>query len=153
MAARHNHDGFGFVTKDRCFKTMDFEEFMKEYHEVPRNENVLIHFRWATHGSKKTSNCHPFRHGNVFFMHNGVLPFNPEDDITDSEFAFENFVYPAIQRYGYDNHKTEEVINSVRGSSRFATMKKGFVKLYGNFIKRDGIYFSNLNFMPYGYAV
>lgn len=47
-----------------------------------------MHFRFATHGSVRNRNCHPFRDGDLFFAHNGVLPYPSVGDRTDSEFAF-----------------------------------------------------------------
>lgn len=39
--------------------------------------DALFHSRWATHGSVRVGNCHPFRVGNspkTVLAHNGVLP-------------------------------------------------------------------------------
>ena len=103
----------------------------------------------ATTGSVKTSNCHPFRRGNVFFAHNGVLSIQPTGDMTDSETAFEKYIYPAIAEYGYADSMKDYVISNIIGGSKFAMMRLGDrnVKLYGDYIMQpDGCYYSNLRF-------
>jgi glutamine amidotransferase len=39
---------------------------------------VLAHIRAASHGPVQESNCHPFRHRNWLFVHNGSIPHFPE---------------------------------------------------------------------------
>jgi predicted glutamine amidotransferase len=147
LAAIYNPHGFGFCTKDRLFKTLDFERFMKETKKVSKDENCIIHFRYATTGRVKAANCHPFVRGNVFFAHNGVLRIETRNDMTDSETFFEQRVYPAICRYGIDSKEVSGLMQSVSLYSRFALIQGKTLKTFGRFTKYEGCYYSNLRFV------
>lgn len=144
-----NHDGCGFVSTFRHKKTLDYISFLRELSKVDESEACMIHFRLATHGSVKRANCHPFRRGDVFFAHNGVLSIQPIGDMTDSETAFSELVYPAIADYGWHHEMKDYVISNIIGCSKFAMMRLGDneVKMYGSFLSQsDGCYYSNLRF-------
>jgi predicted glutamine amidotransferase len=68
-AARYNPHGFGFCTKSRFYKTLNFERFLSELETVRTDEDCVIHFRFATTGSVKTANAHPFKRDDVLFAH------------------------------------------------------------------------------------
>lgn len=70
--------------------------------------------------------------------------------MTDSETAFQNIIYPAIERYGYGSRQMDMAVNKVIGFSKFAFLQGDRLKMYGDFIKQDdGCYYSNLRFMSY----
>jgi hypothetical protein len=144
---RANPDGCGFVSTRHSFKSLNFTDFYRHLSRVKDDEACIIHFRFATHGGVCQRNCHPFKIGKVAFAHNGVLPIEPLADKTDSETAFIEEIYPAIQRYGWGNRRTDAAINRVRGGSRFAFLVGGKIKTYGNFVDYEGYKFSNLNFL------
>ena len=147
----HNQDGCGFVSKSLSYHSMDFEDFYSVLQKVPKKEACIIHFRWATHGSVNISNCHPFHDDDtgVWFAHNGVLPIRPKKDMTDSETAFRNVLIPVIKRYGYMSDKLSATACRIIGGSRFAFMKDGRVRLFGQFYKYGGCLYSNLRFLPW----
>lgn len=140
-----NPDGMGFATPTTVFHSLSYIDFMDALSRVTKYEPCIIHFRWATHGSVKVGNCHPFVKGDVKFAHNGVLPIASKNDMTDSEIAFRDIIYPAIQHNGFKSKETTRVINDTAGSSRFAIMQKNKVRLFGKWHKVDGLYYSNLN--------
>ena len=144
-----NPHGMGFATPNSVYHTMKYEDFFDAVQRVPKEEPCIIHFRWATHGSVRLENCHPFVKGNVVFAHNGVLPIHPTGDMTDSETAFRNIIYPAIQKHGFKSKKADDVINAVAQGSRFAIMVGKDVELIGDWHKMNGIYYSNLNWCRY----
>lgn len=144
MAAANPH-GFGFVSETEFFKTLNFHEFYQHLKNVPASENCIIHFRFATHGSVKIENCHPFCCDDIYFAHNGVLPIDSENDMTDSEICLRRYIAPAIKKYGVKG--AENTINAHRYTSRFAFMYKNDVFLYGNYIRYKGLFFSNLRFI------
>lgn len=87
--AEANPHGFGFCTSTgKFYKSTDFAIFAERLADVRTDEACVMHFRFATHGSVRNRNCHPFRDGDLFFAHNGVLPYPSVGDRTDSEFAF-----------------------------------------------------------------
>lgn len=148
-ARRANPDGCGFVSTRFYKRTMNYKAFLCALSKVGKDEACIIHFRLATHGSCKTSNCHPFRREDVFFAHNGMLNVKTKADMTDSETVFNNWIYPAILNYGWHSRTTADIVEQLRGASKFAMMRKGDrgALLYGDFIlENDGCYYSNLRF-------
>ena len=145
-----NPHGMGFVSKSLNYRGMDFEKFYHRLQFVPKDEDVIIHFRYATHGSVCAANCHPFNQGSVWFAHNGILDIRPEGDMTDSETAFRKYIYPAIKTYGIDSDEVCMVIEDIIGSSRFALLgSDGKVRMFGNFTKVGERYYSNTRHLPY----
>lgn len=150
-AKQCNPHGFGFVTEKRLFKTLDFNEFMKEIKKVRRDENCIMHFRLATHGSIKKANCHPFKKGNIAFCHNGVLSIQPDGDKTDSQTAFDNILYPIADAYGLDSPELARAAKSIIGASKFAFMQEDKIVTFGRFMTYEGRLYSNerhLHYMP-----
>lgn len=81
-----------------------------------------------------------------WFAHNGVLPIRSINDRTDSQICFSTSIYPVIKEYGWCSEEHIEVMDYwTRNGSKFAMMHNGEVVLSGNFIKRKGCYYSNLN--------
>lgn len=157
QAAAVNHDGCGFATSSGTyFRTLNFTEFYNALTRLAKVEDdVVIHFRWATHGSVKATNCHPFR-GNVngepvYFAHNGVLPIASENDKTDSEIEFRKYILPALNMEGGFTPAVMAFLNEEAEGSRFAFVDKSGLHLVGNFIKYHGLLLSNLNFLGMSY--
>lgn len=149
MCYQANPDGCGFATVRGWFKSLDFQQFLRV---LKRNVNVsddcIIHFRFATHGSVKKENCHPFidRPAGVAFAHNGVLPIISKNDKTDSEIFFRESFLPTFKKCGW-NEQTENVIKNVIGGSKFAFLDKNEgLKTFGEFyaVKGCNCLFSNL---------
>ena len=67
--------------------------------------------------------------------------------MTDSEIFFRSQVYPLVMKYGYESKMTESIMMANAGSSKFAMMYKGKVKLYGDYTKLNGVYYSNLRWL------
>jgi len=143
-----NPDGQGFAVPGHVFKSLDFEAFYSALSKWSDRVPRIIHARYATTGSVCRDNCHPFRKNGIVFAHNGVLPIRPTTDRTDSEEAFLTYVYPAVDKYGLHTPEVDAVIESIIGSSKFAVMDRtGDVRLFGPFYERDGVYYSNLNWV------
>lgn len=142
-----NRHGFGFVSESKYFRSMDFEEFYRELKGVSKSENVIVHMRYATHGSVKLSNCHPFFYKGFYFAHNGILRVKPIDDMTDSETAFRTEIFKSIIHDGYESEDFDCKCRYLAGSSKFAFMRDGNLKLIGTYYKIDGVYYSNLRFL------
>lgn len=140
-----NHDGMGFCTPNSVYHTLSYPDFNRALRTVHKGDPCIIHFRWATHGSVKIENCHPFAKGDVKFAHNGVLPVVPRGDMTDSETAFDNIIYPAIMINGFRSEEADRIIKQTAGTSRFAIMDGRDVELFGTWYEIGGVYYSNLN--------
>lgn len=150
-----NPDGFGFCTPNKSFRSLDFEVFFNELQNVSRSEPCIMHFRFATHGSVRESNCHPFydRDTNTWFAHNGILNILPYKGKTDSETAFRKYIVPAIKTYGYTSEDTDSVTNNLRGASKFAMLNGKKIRLFGEYMKFNDYLCSNLRFVPYLWCV
>ena len=151
-ASIYNPHGFGFCTSERIYKTLSFEAFKKELRKVRLNEQCIIHFRYATTGSVKRANCHPFKDAQtgICFAHNGVLKIAAHNDMTDSETFFKQLI-GVINAYGYNSQEVEYHIEKSIDYSKFAFMNSNKIHLYGDFKKIDGIYYSNTTFLNYYY--
>ena len=150
-AAGFNPHGFGFCTPQKTYKTLSFEAFMKNIRKVHESEPCIIHFRYATTGSVRRANCHPFKAGDIRFAHNGVLHIETKNDMTDSETFFKNNVMPVVNKYGFGSAMLQTFMAGHAGYSKFAMMKNDKISLYGNFEQLDGCYYSNLRFLNYYY--
>lgn len=146
---RANHDGCGFCTPTKSYKGLSFSTFMRELKKVSVDEPCIMHFRWATHGSVKRSNCHPFydEETRTWFAHNGVLDIVPVGDMTDSETAFRRYLVPEIAGHGLASAELKDAVKRVIGGSRFAFLQGDEIELFGNFQYRFGCFYSNLNFV------
>ena len=153
MAFECNPHGCGFVSSSGLYwRGMDFEEFYEKLQDVSIDDACIIHFRYATHGSHKPSNCHPFKYGDLYFAHNGILPVRTKKDMTDSETVFRNILAPAANLFGFGTPGFTSVVNRNIYSSKFAFMYHGRIKYYGRWIREDnGLLWSNLNHRPYVY--
>ena len=145
-----NPHGIGFVSTNGLYwRGMNFNEFYAQLKGVKKEDGCIIHFRFATHGSHKVSNCHPFRHKDLFFAHNGVLPVRTFNDMTDSETVFRNRITPVYDQFGIDSQEFEDVVLDNLHYSKFAFLKDQEIHLYGDFRQMNGIWYSNFNWMPY----
>lgn len=145
-AAKLNPHGFGFATNGQMFKTLDFNEFYNVLTQTATTENALImHFRLATHGSIKQSNCHPFFDADtgIYFAHNGVLSYPSVNDQTDSEYCFRNVIVPGAKLFGFYSKDFERLCDIEAGASRFALMHEDSIILSGFWYEKNGCYYSN----------
>lgn len=156
-AYNHNPHGCGFVSSNGLYwRGMSFKEFLKRIKGVGTEDACIIHFRIATHGSHKVTNCHPFRHNDIYFAHNGVLDIRTYGDMTDSETLFLAKLVPTIERYGLYSPELTKVVEKHIGFSKFAFMQNGQIRAFGRWIEdENGCFYSNLNHRAfvYGYNV
>lgn len=141
-----NPHGMGFCTPTMFHKGLNFDYFLQQLSKRDISEPCILHFRLATNGSIKRANCHPFKQGDVCFAHNGILSVRAKNDMTDSETAFINYLYPCIQKYGLHSWQLDDVVMNLIGGSKFIFMQGDDVTYYGEFFKRNGCYYSNLRF-------
>ena len=128
-------------------------------------DNVVIHFRFATHGLVDAGNCHPFplsssiddlrcTNGvfNTAIAHNGVFgSMTAHETLSDTQkFIRGILANPAIID-NLDNKAVQELISGYCGtSSKLAILRPNKMLLIGHFIKDDstGLYFSNNGYKP-----
>lgn len=149
-AHKKNPHGCGLCSPSVYYKGLSYATFKRYLATCKVEEPLLIHFRFATHGSIKTDNCHPFydKTTGIYFMHNGILSnINPQNDQTDSECAFRKILLPFVVKNGLHSIAFSQYISRIIGFSKFAFMQDDEVKLFGDYVYMSGLYFSNLRFL------
>lgn len=148
-AAAANGDGCGVMTASgyvhKCLYS-NLDQFLNKLHALPKDEAVAVHFRWATHGSVKVGNCHPFVYKGFAMMHNGVLPIASKHDKTDSQIFLQQSLGPLLQLFGADSPVIDALLSAT--GSRFAILdkQKNKISIFGNWTMIDGVFYSNLRF-------
>lgn len=94
LSAKHG-DGWGVAAVDNQNKNTLIVEPSRakdsaKFSEVTKNlmsDGVLLHLRWATQGLEiNEGNSHPFKFGDISFMHNGdIKPASSLDPYVDTE--------------------------------------------------------------------
>jgi len=156
-AYRHNPDGCGVVSSNGIYwRGLSFKKFCEVIKKVNTEDACIIHFRIGTHGSNKTSNCHPFvanyNNREIFFAHNGILPIQVRGDMTDSETEFRNILAPAAFTFGIRSERFKALVDREIYSSKFAFMENGEISLFGSWIAEGGLFWSNLNHRHHTYT-
>ncbi|KAI9801210.1 MAG: hypothetical protein M1825_003484 [Sarcosagium campestre] len=123
----HNGDGFGVgyytppsLGPEPCIFTSTIPAWncinLSRLAAKTTSSLIFAHVRATTEGALSDSNCHPFVHGSLMFMHNGMLGnwqgvkrplalsvaprwFNSVHGSTDSEWAFALFL-DTLERFG-----------------------------------------------------
>lgn len=168
-----NRDGIGFsyalqdgkVTISKGYANVKKLIKMLNTHEVTKEHNLIIHFRFATHGKKDPGNCHPFPLSPSFddmrlldctcgtaIAHNGVFSgVQAHPDHSDTmKFIGGVLAQPEI----IDNLDSKAVKELIRGycgySSKLAFLKSSGLKLIGDFELNAGVYYSNSQYKKWG---
>lgn len=170
---KNNPDGAGFVVNKNGYNYISkgyftFEGFYKAFKQasINKEDDVLIHFRVATHGKVNIQNCHPFPIQNSFtnmtkpflktisdvMVHNGKLDININNKIYSDSMHFAL----AINNFLKNKQKvSDQFIQYIikptetnKKGNRIAIMSKdGVIKKYGvGWIQKDGIFYSNDSF-------
>jgi len=155
-----NPHGFSLVIrgksgKPRIYKTLKQSEFLALYRNILneydyQDTTMFIHARIKTHGTVRIENCHGWRVDGIVFAHNGILPIENREDMTDSETFFRDIFIPAYQVGKWK--AAERTINAVIGTSKFVFMESnGDLKHYGRYINDNGLLYSNDSYKPKTY--
>jgi len=128
------------------------------------NTPVVLHFRIGTSGAYDKSNTHPFEltnqdnkllklknNVNIGIAHNGVISSyedSTSNTLNDTQLFIKKFLYPIymLNNNFYKNKEIQEIIKTVT-SSKFAFLtSQNELILIGDFIKENGIYYSNSSY-------
>lgn len=164
----NNPDGCGFMYPEgngvrikRGF--MDYESFKHEIFQIPnvKDIDVVIHFRWATHGSVVPKNTQPIPITTSYseiektdtfsefgFTHNGVMGWlqgTPEDmkhDISDS-IIFGRLIAELRE---VDIKLIYKLLKTFGRGQRYALMNTYETRLYGDYHEHEGCFYSQKSY-------
>ena len=152
-----NRDGIGLLFAEqgelKIYKTLSYESFLKRYEKLEERE-LLIHFRYATHGTINVRNCHGFRlNKHLAFVHNGIISIDiPKGrDITDSEQFGNEYLKPLPKGFETNPAIKKLIENRIKGSKIALMDSSGKVTIYNkqDGITEGGVWYSNLGFRSY----
>lgn len=143
----HNPDGFfvSRVNRGQSIRTLSMESALEFFNASNPNDTIVLHARIKSVGPVNIDNVHGWQSQGVQFCHNGTLPIKARGTLTDSETFFRDIFLPL---YRSANRKLTKpvipAINALIGTSRFLIIRKKAVYRFGDFIKKNQCYFSNL---------
>lgn len=161
-----NKDGIGFaynlpgedITIHKGFMNVKKLEHMLSTHQITKDHNLIIHFRFATHGKKDQGNCHPFPLTEKFdtmrilhctcpvaIAHNGVFGGMPVSEMYSDTMKFIGGVLSSPEVINnLESKSVKELIKGYCGfGSKLAFLRPQGLSLVGNFELDEGVYYSN----------
>lgn len=164
-----NRNGIGFsyslpgqkpIINKGFFVVKTLEKAMNECGITP-DHNLIIHFRFATHGKTDQGNCHPFPITDDFksmrlldcececsVAHNGVFGSMPKHNQHSDTMKFISGILATPEIIG--NLESKSVKELIRGycgfGSKLAFLRRSGLTLIGDFEEDKGIYYSNTQF-------
>lgn len=161
-AWQRNKDGGGFA----CWSKEDGLDLSKGYTDVDlftkdikaqESKLMIVHFRWATHGTKDAKNTHPFLAGGGWVMaHNGVFSqVETQKDESDTAAFVRIYIKPVLKRDPraiIDNHDWKKALNVAATGSKLAFLNtEGETVIvhedHGDWV--DGVWYSNSSYGPW----
>ena len=143
LAWSANKDGAGIIVPQknpRIVKGIMNEEDLKKILQPLHNQLVVIHLRFATHGSVSPENTHPFKAGDRrWLMHNGVLSAYGEQGIKGCS----DSAHLASDISPLPNPAIRRILNSFHG--KFVFVDRSTISIHGSFEEKYGCLWSNLN--------
>lgn len=140
----------------------DFESFHKSYLEH-EGKQMLIHFRWATHGAKNEFNTHPWMvSGNgwsLAVVHNGILNVDSTEEMSDTGHFVNGWLAPLLRKHSsklWSDPTFKKMVESyIGGGNKFCMLdNNGKVTIYNE--KQGewngGIWYSNKGYKPSVYC-
>lgn len=169
-----NSDGAGIMynnKEDVIIKKgfMNYDDFIKYAVTLPEDCDRVYHFRIATAGKVSKEVCHPYPVVNnvkkmmctdvvcdIGAAHNGIISWctpvkQLKSSTSDSMIFLSSYVYPHRNTV-FKSESFREILSHASGG-KFAFMNKNTVKLIGNFIEDNGVFYSNSTYKnPPAYA-
>ena len=154
----HNNQGWGIMWAERgkintVKDVASFEDFYKEWKEVPRHCERAIHFRIRTGVCPiNKDNCHPFQPAeDIGLMHNGIIQTPMiENNMSDTYNFCKYELAPLIEDWPNfmqsEEFKKLMEVSEVTGYSKllFMNSRGSTLRIRDNlWHKHDGVYFSN----------
>jgi glutamine amidotransferase len=152
---RQNSDGAGYayLTSKKTVVIVkgffSFKEFWRSYRDHMHQASI-IHFRWATHGTRAEDNCHPFSLPDGALIHNGIISWatpSGADSRSDTRIFTEDLLVPFLQGGMSLQNKAlrESLETSIGIHNKVVMFYRGepviLNEAYGSWV--NGVWFSN----------
>lgn len=167
----NNPDGAGVMWNESEFVHIqkgfmlwkDFDEFLNSLSKRIdlKLASVVMHFRITTHGRTSPQNCHPFPISTkarylkatsfktaVGVCHNGIIPIKCTHGLSDTQTYILKRMSKLKSKF-YNNPRILKQIENEIQSKMCLLSKDGRIHLIGNFIKDNGIFYSNYSYKSY----
>lgn len=160
-----NSDGAGFmylknkrVRIEKGFMKLKALKKALKFHNFGLKDTVILHFRWATHGSVTPANTHPFPASNDIkklrntitttdtgIAHNGILTYDDDfkNDLSDTMTFIRDIFSDKLILDSLENPAIKNLIEPIVKSSKFALLSATGIQLIGKFIDDNGLLYSN----------
>jgi glutamine amidotransferase len=129
-----------------------WEEFFSRFQQHQKHA-MLIHFRWATHGERDDTNCHPWTvcEGKYAMIHNGVIDIKRHDDkLSDTghfaRLVLEPMLYSVEPQNPALRYLMEEAVGSFNKLAVMDSSGKAVIYNESKGVWRNGTWFSNTGF-------
>jgi glutamine amidotransferase len=155
-----NPDGWGFAVIDNgelltACGMGGFADFHHNFEPFSHCQSI-IHFRWATHGTKDETNCHPFFVKDLAVIHNGVIQIDTKSDAARSDtWHFVTKVVAPMYERDRDFFTHDDVIFNMElahSTSKFVFLRQdGTVCIWNEEDGKhaaDGHWYSNDGYLP-----
>ncbi len=139
------------IEKDATWNAEDIAERMEYLEENP----VIVHFRYATHGSNSNNNTHPFKLPKSWAAaHNGIIDIKCHKDESDTRAFLRSNVAPALK---HGANLADQGILGLIGDTIGKNNKMAFLHGSGEYgianedcgHWRDGVWYSNYTYEEY----
>tara|TARA_R100000234_G_scaffold109729_1_gene81714 strand:- start:528 stop:1262 length:735 start_codon:yes stop_codon:yes gene_type:complete len=163
-----NPDGFGMMFahkgKIKIYKTLDgpdkaYALYNKLRKGEGRGQNMVLHFRIATHGSVNEANCHPFRvNDHLALVHNGIIhavDTYSYKDMSDTR-VFAKEILAKLPNFFEWEEPITRLIEEFIGQSKLILLdEEGMAHIYNEHMGEwaDGIWFSNKSYCVSAFKV
>ncbi len=167
----NNPDGAGIMWNESEFVHIqkgfmlwkDFDEFLNSLSKRIdlKLASVVMHFRITTHGRTSPQNCHPFPISTkarylkttsfktaAGVCHNGIIPIKCAHGLSDTQTYILKRMSKLKSKF-YNNPRILKQIENEIQSKMCLLSKDGRIHLIGNFIKDNGIFYSNHSYKSY----
>jgi hypothetical protein len=145
----------GYMSLDRLLKSLEGLNFLKDG-KLNSEFDMVLHFRFATHGGISAGKCHPFpaskdeddlhllewehTHG---VAHNGIISNYAEKGLSDTQGFIKQVLSDKELLTDLGNKTVLKLLANITVGSKFIVFSPTNVILLGSWLKDNEVYYSN----------